>query len=231
MPIITMASEKGGPGKSTIATCLASVWATQGRRVFLLDLDPQKTTSRWAATRAGRPELEEIPGMFAEPSHLKSLLSSLDREHDLVLIDTPGIDASRMRVALSRSNVALFVLSPGGGDFMQAGHTISVINEARELRPEALPLYASIVFNKTRARQLMVRDMRKELEEVLEQEPENREGWHIATSEFGYLDDFAYMITQGEGVHEYAPGSKAARQAYALASELEELYGLFAENK
>jgi cellulose biosynthesis protein BcsQ len=229
MPIITMASEKGGPGKSTVATSLASWWAGKGKSVFLLDLDPQKTTSRWATKRANNTEddLAEVAGMFAEPSHLKQLMGSLSKEYDVVLVDTPGVDSSRMRSALSRSQIALFVIQPGGGDYMQAKDTIAVVNEAMELRPEQVPLYASVVLNKTRSRQVLVREIRDELGAWLSEDLGEDGNWHIAKAEFGSYDDFARTLMFGMGAHEYAPNSRAARQIRALAAELEQTYGLF----
>ena len=47
--IITLASSKGGVGKSTITGCLAGVWAADGDKVHIVDLDNNRTVSRWFA--------------------------------------------------------------------------------------------------------------------------------------------------------------------------------------
>ena len=43
--IITLASSKGGVGKSTITGCLAGVWAADGDKVHIVDLDNNRTVS------------------------------------------------------------------------------------------------------------------------------------------------------------------------------------------
>ena len=61
--IITLASSKGGVGKSTITGCLAGVWAADGDAVHIVDLDNNRTVSRWFADAARRPK--NIPGTSA----------------------------------------------------------------------------------------------------------------------------------------------------------------------
>ena len=48
-PIITVATMKGGSGKSTVASCLAVYWHLRGRRPTLIDADPQRSIMRLAA--------------------------------------------------------------------------------------------------------------------------------------------------------------------------------------
>ena len=47
--IITVATMKGGSGKSTVASCLAVYWHLRGRRPTLIDADPQRSIMRLAA--------------------------------------------------------------------------------------------------------------------------------------------------------------------------------------
>ena len=51
MMTLALVCQKGGAGKSTLAVHLAAEAATQGKRVLLLDLDPQASASRWADRR------------------------------------------------------------------------------------------------------------------------------------------------------------------------------------
>lgn len=50
--VITFAQQKGGAGKTTMLAHLAASWAEAGRSVALIDLDPQKSLTRWAELRA-----------------------------------------------------------------------------------------------------------------------------------------------------------------------------------
>ena len=59
--VITVAQQKGGAGKTTLAVTLAGVFVRQGLSVALLDSDPQGTLGRWFMTRLerlGAPDLE-----------------------------------------------------------------------------------------------------------------------------------------------------------------------------
>ena len=48
MPVLTLASSKGGPGKTTVAMILASSLAGEGLRIVALDADPTQAFTRWA---------------------------------------------------------------------------------------------------------------------------------------------------------------------------------------
>ena len=49
MPVLTIASSKGGPGKTTVAMLLAGSLAGEGLHVVALDADPTQAFARWAA--------------------------------------------------------------------------------------------------------------------------------------------------------------------------------------
>ena len=49
--VIAIAQRKGGAGKTTVAAQLATVWARQGARVALLDIDPQASLAAWVDLR------------------------------------------------------------------------------------------------------------------------------------------------------------------------------------
>ena len=48
---ITFAQQKGGAGKTTVLAHLAAAWAEAGRKVAMIDLDPQQSLTRWAELR------------------------------------------------------------------------------------------------------------------------------------------------------------------------------------
>ena len=55
--IVALLNQKGGVGKTTLALHLAGAWARQGRRVTLIDADPQSSALDWSEqrTREGLP--------------------------------------------------------------------------------------------------------------------------------------------------------------------------------
>ncbi len=53
--IIAVINQKGGAGKTTIALNIAAALAAEGKRVLLIDADPQQTAQDWAAVRSSLP--------------------------------------------------------------------------------------------------------------------------------------------------------------------------------
>ena len=58
--IIAVVNQKGGAGKTTIALNLAAALAAEGRRVLLIDADPQQTAQDWAAVRPTPPPFQVV---------------------------------------------------------------------------------------------------------------------------------------------------------------------------
>ncbi|GMW07116.1 MAG: ParA family protein [Gammaproteobacteria bacterium] len=81
---IMVLNAKGGCGKSTIATNLASYYATQDKKVALVDYDPQRSALDWLAKRpADRPPIEAVEGFTHG-------LRNLPRSVEVAVIDAPA---------------------------------------------------------------------------------------------------------------------------------------------
>ena len=75
MYIITVASTKGGVGKSTVVLNLATVLLNQGKKVAVLDADSQGTVSKWAKVRDYMIDSgEKIPKLFVAGVRGEALL-------------------------------------------------------------------------------------------------------------------------------------------------------------
>ena len=125
MKIIAMLNEKGGTGKSTVATNLASALHLRGQRVVLVDADPQGTTRDW---RSASPEGIDLPSVVAldRPEMLQSLSSI---QADLVIIDTPA-KAEKMTAAVVRiAQTALVVIQPSGADIWASAAAVKLIQQ------------------------------------------------------------------------------------------------------
>ncbi len=132
--VVTVAQQKGGSGKSTIAANLAAVLAADGRRVALLDTDPQGSVTRWHEERQrhngnGRT----APIFFDRPSgwRVPIALDKLRREQDVVVGDTPphaGIDA---KAAMRASDLVLMPLQPSPADLWASEGTRRLAAEER----------------------------------------------------------------------------------------------------
>lgn len=106
-----VASSKGGCGKSTLVTQLASHWAQQGRRTAIVDADRQGSSYRWAALRP-----DGVPGVLGLEGGRKAL-QKLPADTERVLVDTPaGTDADGLEPYLDQADVVLVPVLPSSFD-------------------------------------------------------------------------------------------------------------------
>ncbi len=90
MKILLIGKQKGGVGASTLVRELAVAAASQGSRVVLLDLDPQRTTAKWWNRRTTGGQGTPNPNLAdVAPGAVPGLLKQLRPGHDLVIIDMP----------------------------------------------------------------------------------------------------------------------------------------------
>ncbi len=110
MQRILVLNPKGGSGKTTIATNLASYFATAGDRPMLLDNDPQGSSTRWLKKR--KPEQPHIHGVSAFDRNVRmtrafQLRVPSDTHH--VIVDTPAAVAGQDLPELTRNADAIIV--------------------------------------------------------------------------------------------------------------------------
>jgi chromosome partitioning protein len=111
MLTVLVASSKGGCGKSTLVTQLASHWAQEGKRTAIVDGDRQGSSFRWAARRA-----DIVPGVLALEGGRKSL-DKLPQDTQRVLIDTPaGSHERELEPYLEQADVLLVPALPSPFD-------------------------------------------------------------------------------------------------------------------
>lgn len=125
MKIISVVNEKGGTGKSTIATNLATALHRSGKKVVLVDADPQGTARDW---RDASPEGANLPPVIGidRPQILQTSLQTL-AANDFVVIDGPA-KANDMAAAIIRfSDVVLIVIQPSGADLWASAATVKLV--------------------------------------------------------------------------------------------------------
>ena len=205
--VITVAQQKGGAGKTTLAANLAAALA-EDARVALLDIDPQKTLSHWHKLRCASGKARPIAFSDASGWRLGSTLDRLDRETDVVLIDSPPQVDSDARIAVRKAHLVLVPLQPSPPDLWAAEGTCKLA--ADEKRPIAL------LFNRATAK--------SRLREGLAQEIGARKLPLLAAS-LGNRAGFANAFAAGLGVTEASPKSLAAQELRALLAEIREIIG------
>ena len=107
MLIITIAAQKGGAGKTTLAAHLGVQAATAGRKVLLADLDPQQSLTKWRKRREG------FDLHLASMPPLDDLIATAQAEaYDLVAIDTPPRAAAATLDAIKIADIVLIPSQP-----------------------------------------------------------------------------------------------------------------------
>jgi chromosome partitioning protein len=201
--VITVAQQKGGTGKTTLAANLGAALARQ-KRVALLDIDPQRSLARWHALRAGRTTAGP-PLTFSDVSgwRLAAELDRLRREHDLILVDSPPQIDTEARMAIRGADLVLVPVQPSTPDVWAAEGTLKLA--AAERRK------AAIVLNRvpptSRLKDAIAADL-------------SARGQPLLQSAIGNRTGFASAFAEGLGVTEAAPRSTAARELRALLDEL-----------
>ena len=109
MRTVAMITQKGGSGKSTLAACLAVVAQEAGERVFLIDMDPQKSLTKWARRRDDRTMPIETVSAGKLPEALAALANG---NVTLVVIDTPATDTPAAEAAMKAADLCIIPARP-----------------------------------------------------------------------------------------------------------------------
>ncbi|RVT85794.1 ParA family protein [Rhodobacteraceae bacterium CCMM004] len=199
--VITVAQQKGGSGKTTIAVNLAVAFLREGLSVAVLDTDPQGSLGRWFMTRreGGDPGLDfstaSAWGVGYECDKLRKL-------HDMVIVDTPPKVDSDLRPALRESDLIVVPVATSQVDLWA---TESVLDLAERTRRPAV-----VVLNRYKAGTRVADDVGAALEEA---------GMPRLTAVLGNRIAYAETLGQGRGVQERGRGAWSD-EVEALAREV-----------
>lgn len=124
MSVLTVASSKGGPGKTTLCQLLAGSLAGE-LELVLLDADPSQALSRWAKSAYEGPAFEAI----AEPdeARLAHLIAAKAETVDLVIVDTAGFGNRAASVAMTSADAVLVPALSGEPDITEAEKTVRLV--------------------------------------------------------------------------------------------------------
>ncbi|MFZ1431201.1 MAG: ParA family protein [Geminicoccaceae bacterium] len=124
MKVLSLISQKGGVGKTTLATALVVAAIQDGKRVVLIDLDPQASATFWKDTRKD----DTLAVTSAPASRLKHVLAAAaDAKADLAVIDTPPFAKDIAFEAAERADFVLIPTRPAVLDVMAMTRTLELI--------------------------------------------------------------------------------------------------------
>ena len=125
--ILALLNQKGGVGKTTLATHIAGELALRGQHVVLLDADPQGSSLDWTQRRSqqGLPRLFSAVGLARETLHQEA--PELARRADHVIIDGPPRIAALARSALLAAERVLIPVQPSPYDLWASAEMVALI--------------------------------------------------------------------------------------------------------
>ncbi|MFZ5609973.1 MAG: ParA family partition ATPase [Pseudomonadota bacterium] len=203
--IITIAQQKGGVGKTSIALQLAVTWANQGKSVALIDTDPQGSLSTWYEARQESLGEDETGLGFAAAASwgIGHEVNRQGRAADIVVVDTAPHAETPARNAVRKADLVVVPVQPSPMDVWATGGSLELA--AKENRPYLL------VLNRVPPRSLLADEMEAAL---------RAEGYPLAKARLGNRQLFGESALYGLGVIEMKPTSKASAEIKRLAREV-----------
>ena len=202
--IITIAQQKGGSGKTTLAVNLATAFLAEGKSVGLLDTDPQGSLGKWFMKRI-ETHGEDPSLLFSTATAwgISYELRSLCDKVDVVIVDTPPKADSDLRPALRAADLILVPLSSSHVDIWATQDVLDLADRAGKR--------AYIVMNRSRAGTKLGAEV---LETVKELEAD------VMSSSLGNRIVFAEALGNGLGAIEAQKKSTAASEVKDLVAEV-----------
>lgn len=207
--IIALVGQKGGSGKTTVATSLAAEGIRRKLSVLLVDADPQGTALTWGQV-GSEEENRTMPTVarMGASMHKADQLPRMAKAYDLCIVDCPPRHGEIQRAALMVADFAILPCGPSSADAWALAESVELVREAQALRPK---LVVSILITRKQERTALGQGARKALSEA---------GLPILRAELGFRVAYQEALGAGSGVTDYAAGSTAAEELTRLYDEL-----------
>lgn len=147
MPVIVIASPKGGSGKSTTAVLLGTELAHAGASVTLLDCDPNGSLTLWSQ-RSATPERIKVLSSVGEGDIIKAIRAH-DQDGSVVIVDLEGVASRLVSRAISQADLVITPMRATTLDATIGVRALQLIAEEEEALGRTIS--HAVVFTMTRA--------------------------------------------------------------------------------
>lgn len=202
---VTVAQQKGGAGKTTLAVHLALTWAAGKAKVAMVDIDPQASLAGWFEARqaSGADGLVPIDVVAISGWRLDGELKKLDRTHDIIVMDSPPHADSDAGRALRAADLAIIPVQPSPMDLWATRTTLDLAGKEKTA--------ALLVLNRVPPRARLADTVSEEAGKL---------GAPLAKTRIGNRVALAAALMAGKGIAEFQPRGVAAAEIAALAKEV-----------
>lgn len=196
MKVLALVSQKGGVGKTTLATALAVAAEADGKSTAVFDLDPQASASFWHDTReAASPAVAPVPA-----ARLKHLLDAArESGGELAIIDAPPFAKDIAYEAAQHADLVLIPTRPAVLDVMAMTKTLELVRHYQR--------QAAVVLTFCPPSSREVSDAERTIAEL---------GATLCPVRVGNRIAFSRAQQSGLVAQEFEPGGKAAEEVLRL---------------
>lgn len=205
MHVIAVLNQKGGSGKTTIATHLARAFQLDGKSVLLVDSDPQGSARDWAAVREDQP----VPVVGIDRPTIARDLKSVART-DYVVIDGAPQAADLAISAIRAATAVLIPVQPSPYDIWATADLVDLIKQRIEITEGNFR--AAFVVSRAIKGTKIGDEVAGALEEY---------GLPVLSARITQRVIYPGTAAAGSTVIDAEPGGDAAKEIWALKSEIE----------
>lgn len=204
--IITIANQKGGSGKSTIAVNLAVRLLSVSGKVLVMDTDPQKSIESFTNIRESEANSGKKLKHFALSNRTGNIAESLKQFielYEFIIIDTGGIDSQESRKAMLYADAIILPTTPSQFDVEVLYTMLQTITEIKDINEE---VQICILMNKISTNVFLDKELNEYKKGVaqIQQDLGLKDDFHLLNSALKERIAYKRAVSEGLGITEYS---------------------------